>query len=77
MSETQLERSVLEAKDRDELVAIADALGARPPRPRQESRPDHPDPAATGIDESLVGRTGPPDGTDPAGRVGGGHSPDR
>jgi transcription termination factor Rho len=30
MSETQLERSVLEAKDRDELVAIAEALGARP-----------------------------------------------
>jgi transcription termination factor Rho len=31
MSETQLERSVLEAKERDELFAIADALGARPP----------------------------------------------
>jgi transcription termination factor Rho len=30
MSETQLERSVLEAKDRDELFAIADALGAKP-----------------------------------------------
>ena len=30
MSETQLERSVLEAKERDELVAIADALGAKP-----------------------------------------------
>ncbi|HWE54492.1 MAG TPA: transcription termination factor Rho [Acidimicrobiales bacterium] len=30
MSEPQLERSVLEAKERDELVAIADALGARP-----------------------------------------------
>jgi transcription termination factor Rho len=30
MSETQLERSVLEAKERDELVAIADALGATP-----------------------------------------------
>jgi transcription termination factor Rho len=30
MSDTQLERSVLEAKDRDELFAIADALGARP-----------------------------------------------
>ena len=30
MSEPQLERSVLEAKDREELVAIADALGARP-----------------------------------------------
>lgn len=29
MSETQLERSVLEAKDRDELLAIADALGAK------------------------------------------------
>ena len=31
MSETQLERSVLEAKDRDELLAIADALGAKAP----------------------------------------------
>ena len=30
MSEPQLERSVLEAKEREELVAIADALGARP-----------------------------------------------
>ncbi len=30
MSETQLERSVLEAKEREELVAIADALGAKP-----------------------------------------------
>ncbi len=30
MSETQLERSVLEAKERDELFAIADALGAKP-----------------------------------------------
>jgi transcription termination factor Rho len=30
MSETQLERSVLEAKERDELIAIADALGAKP-----------------------------------------------
>ena len=30
MSETQLERSVLEAKDRDELFAIANALGATP-----------------------------------------------
>jgi transcription termination factor Rho len=30
MSETQLERSVLEAKERDELFAIADALGASP-----------------------------------------------
>ncbi|MBV9660312.1 MAG: transcription termination factor Rho [Acidimicrobiales bacterium] len=30
MSQPQLERSVLEAKERDELVAIADALGARP-----------------------------------------------
>jgi transcription termination factor Rho len=30
MSETQLERSVLEAKERDELFAIADALGATP-----------------------------------------------
>jgi transcription termination factor Rho len=30
MSETQLERSVLEAKERDELLAIADALGAKP-----------------------------------------------
>ncbi len=30
MSETQLERSVLEAKERDELFAIADALGAHP-----------------------------------------------
>ena len=27
MSETQLERSVLEAKEREELFAIADALG--------------------------------------------------
>jgi transcription termination factor Rho len=30
MSEPQLERSVLEAKDRDELYAIADALGTKP-----------------------------------------------
>ena len=30
MSEPQLERSVLEAKDRDELIAIATALGASP-----------------------------------------------
>ena len=30
MSDTQLERSVLEAKERDELFAIADALGAKP-----------------------------------------------
>jgi transcription termination factor Rho len=30
MSETQLERSVLEAKEREELFAIADALGAKP-----------------------------------------------
>jgi transcription termination factor Rho len=30
MSELQLERSVLEAKERDELFAIADALGTRP-----------------------------------------------
>jgi transcription termination factor Rho len=30
MSETQLERSVLEAKEREELLAIADALGAKP-----------------------------------------------
>jgi transcription termination factor Rho len=30
MSEPQLERSVLEAKERDELMAIADALGASP-----------------------------------------------
>jgi transcription termination factor Rho len=30
MSETQLERSVLEAKERDELLAIAEALGAKP-----------------------------------------------
>src|SRR5947209_5925764 len=30
MSEMQLERSVLEAKERDELFAIADALGAKP-----------------------------------------------
>ena len=36
MSETQLERSVLEAKERDELFAIADALGAKPgPGPRR------------------------------------------
>jgi transcription termination factor Rho len=37
MSETQLERSVLEAKDRDELFAIADALGARPPARARKS----------------------------------------
>src|SRR5579864_8512076 len=30
MSETQLERSVLEAKEREELFAIADALGTKP-----------------------------------------------
>src|SRR6266567_5286525 len=30
MSEPQLERSVLEAKDREELYAIADALGTKP-----------------------------------------------
>ncbi len=30
MSGTQLERSVLEAKEREELFAIADALGAKP-----------------------------------------------
>src|SRR5580698_844744 len=30
MSDTQLERSVLEAKEREELFAIADALGAKP-----------------------------------------------
>src|ERR1700716_3455549 len=30
MSEPQLERSVLEAKEREELYAIADALGTRP-----------------------------------------------
>jgi transcription termination factor Rho len=30
MSEPQLERSVLEAKERDELLAIADALGTKP-----------------------------------------------
>ena len=30
MSETQLERSVLEAKEREELFAIADALGTTP-----------------------------------------------
>ena len=30
MSEPQLERSVLEAKERDELMAIANALGANP-----------------------------------------------
>ena len=30
MSETQLERSVLEAKEREELFAIADALGSKP-----------------------------------------------
>src|SRR5215469_7182053 len=30
MSEPQLERSVLEAKERDELLAIASALGANP-----------------------------------------------
>src|SRR5262245_25434951 len=30
MSDAQLERSVLEAKERDELLAIADALGTKP-----------------------------------------------
>jgi hypothetical protein len=30
MSEPQLERSVLEAKEREELFAIANALGTRP-----------------------------------------------
>src|ERR1700676_5316387 len=30
MSEPQLERSVLEAKEREELYAIADALGTKP-----------------------------------------------
>jgi transcription termination factor Rho len=30
MSESQLERSVLEAKEREELIAIADALGTKP-----------------------------------------------
>ena len=32
MSEPQLERSVLEAKEREELYAIADALGTKPGR---------------------------------------------
>ena len=37
MSEPGLERSVLERKERDELVTIAKALGAKPPARAKKS----------------------------------------
>jgi transcription termination factor Rho len=52
MSDTQLERSVLEAKDRDELVAIAEALGARPAARAKKSDLITQILRATGIEEA-------------------------
>ena len=55
MSEPQLERSVLEAKEREELVAIADALGARPgPRAKKADLITH-ILRATGIEAEPAG----------------------
>jgi transcription termination factor Rho len=52
MSETQLERSVLEGKERDELLAIADALGARPAARAKKSDLISQILRATGIEEA-------------------------
>ncbi len=54
MSDTQLERSVLEAKERDELFAIADALGAKPPARAKKSDLITQILKATGIEPDAV-----------------------
>ncbi|MHB1535198.1 MAG: hypothetical protein ACYC1D_11450, partial [Acidimicrobiales bacterium] len=58
MSEQQLERSVLEAKEREELFAIADALGTNPTSRAKKSDLVTPILRATGVDE---GGEAPPD----------------
>jgi transcription termination factor Rho len=59
MSETQLERSVLEAKERDELFAIADALGASPASRAKKSDLINQILRATGIEPEAAGGTEP------------------
>src|SRR5580693_6696794 len=59
MSETQLERSVLEAKERDELFAIADALGAKPGARAKKADLVTQILRATGIEPEPAGSTGP------------------
>ena len=53
MSAETLERSVLEGKDREQLIAIADRLGAQGPLPGQEGRDHRSDPRA---DRGRAGR---------------------
>src|ERR1700678_2481756 len=57
MSETQLERSVLEAKEREELFAIADALGAKPGARAKKADLVTQILRATGIDPEPAGQT--------------------
>jgi transcription termination factor Rho len=59
MSETQLERSVLEAKERDELFAIADALGASPAARAKKSDLINQILRATGIEPEAGGGAEP------------------
>ncbi|HUE58453.1 MAG TPA: hypothetical protein VMO88_02625, partial [Acidimicrobiales bacterium] len=55
MSGTQLERSVLEAKEREELVAIADALGTKPTARAKKSDLVNQILRATGVEAEQAG----------------------
>ena len=55
MSGTQLERSVLEAKEREELFAIADALGTKPTARARKSDLVNQILRATGVESEAAG----------------------
>jgi len=66
MSEPQLERSVLEAKERDELVAIAEALGSKPAARAKKADIITQILRATGVETAGEASTGKPEDERPA-----------
>jgi transcription termination factor Rho len=66
MSEPQLERSVLEAKERDELVAIAEALGSKPAARAKKADIITQILRATGVEAPAETATGKPEPEPPA-----------
>src|SRR5688500_20192103 len=64
--EHQLERSVLEGKERDELHAIADALGVKPGSRTKKADLVDKILEATGVTPNGNNSNGPENGTEPA-----------